>query len=103
MSATANLFNADRPGEVLAAAAHPSQPGHTVMSDPSPRHTLPQMLSVAEVAEIFGRAPRTIRSWIARGLFQPVKVGHAVFIPETQIGTMLTASQPVSSDCDGCR
>ena len=50
---------------------------------------LPRMRSVADVAEMFGRSPRTIRSWIARGIFNPVKVGNAVFIPETQIEALL--------------
>ena len=56
---------------------------------------LPRMLSIAEVAEMFGRAPRTIRSWIARGLFQPVRIGHAVFIPEAQLDALSTSSQPM--------
>ena len=47
------------------------------------------MRSVADVAEMFGRSPRTIRSWIARGIFDPVKVGNAVFIPEAQVEALL--------------
>jgi uncharacterized protein YjcR len=48
------------------------------------------MLSVADLAEMFGRAPRTIRSWIARGIFQPIKVGNAVFIPQEQVDALLS-------------
>ena len=47
------------------------------------------MLSIADVAEMFGRSPRTIRSWITRGILKPVKVGNAVFIPETQVKSLL--------------
>ncbi len=58
---------------------------------------LPRMLSTAEVAEMFGRAPRTIRSWIERGLLQPVKVGNSVFIPQPQIETLLSPTEPMQS------
>src|ERR1700692_758999 len=37
--------------------------------------------SLASISEIPVRAPRTIRCWIARDLFQPVRIGNAVFIP----------------------
>lgn len=60
-------------------------------------HALPRMHSVAEIAEMFGRAPRTIRSWIGRGLFQPVKMGNAVFIPQAQIDALLSKTN--LSDC----
>lgn len=53
------------------------------------RRELPRMLSIADVAEMFGRSPRTIRSWIARDIFDPIKVGNAVFIPETQVTLLL--------------
>jgi excisionase family DNA binding protein len=52
--------------------------------------TLPRMFSIAEIAEMFGRAPRTIRSWIADGRLQAVKIGHAVFIPQAQIDALLS-------------
>ena len=50
------------------------------------------MLSVADVAEIFGRASRTVRSWTARGIFQPIKVGNSVFIPQEQVDALLSGS-----------
>ena len=52
--------------------------------------TLPRMFTMAEIAEMFGRAPRTIRSWIADGRLQAVKVGNAVFVPQAQIDTLLS-------------
>lgn len=56
------------------------------MTIPEP---MPRLHAVSEVAEMFGRAPRTIRSWIARGLLAPIKVGNAVFIPQDQIDALL--------------
>ena len=58
-------------------------------SSEKPSRELPRMLSIAEIAEMFGRAPRTIRSWIERGLLEPVKVGNSVFIPQVQIDVLL--------------
>lgn len=55
---------------------------------------LPRMFSMAEVATMFGRAPRTICSWIARGLLKPIKIGNAVFIPQAQIDALMGASEP---------
>lgn len=57
------------------------------------QHELPRMLSIAEVADMFGRSARTIRSWIQKGLLQPVKVGNAVFVPQTQIDALLAKSR----------
>jgi hypothetical protein len=47
------------------------------------------MLSVRDMAGIFGREPRTIRSWVACGLLQPVKADSAVFIPGEQAEALL--------------
>ena len=54
---------------------------------------LPRLLSVAQVGEIFGRAPRTIRDWIERGLLKPIKVGNSVFIPWEQVDALLSHSK----------
>ena len=51
-----------------------------------------QMLSTAEVAELFGRSSRTIRDWMARGLLRPVRVGRSVFIPKAQVEALLSGS-----------
>jgi hypothetical protein len=67
----------------------------TTASFPNGQATpLPRMFSMAEVATMFGRAPRTIRSWIARGLLKPIKVGNAVFIPQAQIDALMGAPEP---------
>ena len=54
---------------------------------------LPRMYSMTDIATMFDRAPRTIRSWISRGLLRPIKVGHAVFIPSAQIDTLLASAE----------
>jgi hypothetical protein len=59
---------------------------------------LPRLFSMAEVATMFGRAPRTIRSWIARGLLKPIKIGNAVFIPQAQIDALMGAPHPSDPD-----
>jgi len=50
---------------------------------------LPKLHSVSEVAEMFGRQPRTIRSWMDAGLLPRVKVGNAVFIPAEALANMV--------------
>jgi hypothetical protein len=56
---------------------------------PSPRG-LPQRFRVAAVAASFGVRPRTVRSWIEKGLLEREKVGNAVFIRADQIEAMLS-------------
>jgi excisionase family DNA binding protein len=61
------------------------------------RAELPRMLSTRKVAETFGRSLRTVRSWIAKGFFEPVRVGNAVFISKEQVDALL--SRPRANDC----
>jgi Helix-turn-helix domain len=56
---------------------------------PPPR-ALAQRFHVAEVAASFGVRPRTVRSWIEKGLLEREKVGNAVFIRADQIEAMLS-------------
>ena len=63
-------------------------PGHGVPATSVPG-VLQQRFRIAQVAEAFGRAPRTVRSWIEKGLLEREKVGNAVFIREDQIEAML--------------
>jgi len=51
---------------------------------------LTQRFHVAEVAESFGVKPRTVRSWIEKGLLEREKVGSSVFIRADQIEAMLS-------------
>ena len=59
-------------------------------SDAAPPRDLPQRFHVAEVAASFGVRPRTVRSWIEKGLLEREKVGNAVFIRADQIEAMLS-------------
>ena len=55
---------------------------------------LPQRFHIAEVAESFGVRPRTVRSWIEKGLLEREKIGNSVFIRADQIEAMLLKSRP---------
>jgi excisionase family DNA binding protein len=46
---------------------------------PPAREELPDLLTAAEVAEIFRRSDRTIREWIRKGWLRQVKIGRSVF------------------------
>lgn len=39
------------------------------------------MLSIARVAERFGRSPRTVRWWITIGRLPVVRIGRTPFVP----------------------
>ena len=54
---------------------------------------LPQRFHIAEVAESFGVRPRTVRSWIEKGLLEREKIGNSVFIRADQIEAMLLQSR----------
>jgi uncharacterized protein YjcR len=56
------------------------------------RGVLRRRFRIAQVAEAFGCAPRTVRSWIEKGLLERENIGNAVFIREDQIEAMLLAS-----------
>lgn len=57
-----------------------------------PPGVLRRRFRIAQVAEAFGCAPRTVRSWIEKGLLEREKIGNAVFIREDQIEAMLLAA-----------
>ena len=57
----------------------------------SERRPLPELLSTAQVARIFGRSERTIRNWIRAGHLRPVRVGRAVFFRADDIHALLDA------------
>ncbi len=52
--------------------------------------TLPQLLKIADVAAIFGRDPRTVRRWIARGLLVPVCMGRSRFIRANDVRDIIS-------------
>jgi predicted DNA-binding transcriptional regulator AlpA len=65
---------------------------------------LPRLLSTAEVAAVFNRSERTIRSWCRRGYFQPVRVGRAVFFQESDVRALITGrlDRDVLARLQGC-
>jgi hypothetical protein len=74
-----------------AAKSARSVPTHAAPAA-SPPGVLRRRFRIAQVAEAFGCAPRTVRSWIANGLLEREKIGNAVFIREDQIEAMLLGS-----------
>jgi excisionase family DNA binding protein len=53
------------------------------------RSDVPQVFTIAEVADMFGRKPRTVRGWIADGLLPHLKVGRSVFVPADALAKMV--------------
>ncbi len=49
----------------------------------------PKVFTVAEVAEMFGRQPRTVRGWIADGLLPHLTIGRSVFVPGDALAKMV--------------
>jgi excisionase family DNA binding protein len=61
-------------------------------SDDAP--SLPELLSISQVAEIFNRSPRTIRSWVRAGYLHPVRIGRTVFFRADDIHALLDTGRP---------
>jgi excisionase family DNA binding protein len=53
------------------------------------RGDVPEVFTIAEVAEMFGRKPRTVRGWIADGLLPHLKIGRSVFVPADALAKMV--------------
>ena len=53
------------------------------------RGDVPEVLTIAQVADMFGRKPRTVRSWIADGLLPHLKIGRSVFVPADALAEMV--------------
>jgi hypothetical protein len=51
---------------------------------------LPRYYSIASVAEMFDRKPRTIRQWIANRRLKAIKIGNAVFVSEAQLIALIS-------------
>jgi hypothetical protein len=92
------LFGEDEPTLPPVDLAPLTKPEAPVHDDgdargKAPRHrpvqAPPRYFSGAEVAEMFGRKPRTIRHWIATGRLKAFKVGNAVFVTEAQIRALM--------------
>ena len=75
------LLPLERPDTAVQATAIPFVPPD--------RHPRPRQLSIAEVAEEFGRSPRSIRRWIACGLLKPTRLGRSVFVCESELDRVI--------------
>ncbi|HQU02982.1 MAG TPA: helix-turn-helix domain-containing protein [Acetobacteraceae bacterium] len=77
----------------IAADAAGSGPRLERMSSPEPferiAHSGEKMLSIARVAERFGRSPRTVRWWIATGRLPVVRIGRTPFVPVEALDRMV--------------
>jgi excisionase family DNA binding protein len=62
--------------------------------------SLPRLLSVREVAEIFRRSTRTIRIWVRAGHLKPVRMGRSVFFREADVFALLGLNGPDGSAAD---
>ena len=47
------------------------------------------LLSIARVAEWFGRSPRTVRWWLASGRLPVVRIGRTPFVPVEALDRMV--------------
>jgi excisionase family DNA binding protein len=59
------------------------------MAEKKLRGDVPEVCTIAEVAEMFGRKPRTVRAWIADGLLPHLKIGRSVFVPADALAKMV--------------
>jgi hypothetical protein len=62
----------------------------TLDAAPVPRPARPEVYSLREVAAIFGRTERTIRSWVKAGHLQRGGFGRTVFFSRAAIEALLT-------------
>ena len=64
----------------------------TTAAQPSP------LMSAQQVAELFGRTPRTIRNWVVAGHLRPRRIGGAVFFLRSEVDQMLDLDRPDDAD-----
>ena len=57
----------------------------------------PELLSTREVAAIFRRTDRTIRSWVMAGHLHPLRIGRSVFFKRRDVEALL-GIKPSSDD-----
>lgn len=56
------------------------------------------MLTIARVAERFGRSPRTVRWWIATGRLPVVRIGRTPFVPVKALEQLIEEALAPKSD-----
>ncbi|MGC9271372.1 helix-turn-helix domain-containing protein [Acidiphilium sp.] len=70
------------------------------LNSPSSKVSSRRLLAVREVADLFGRSPRTVRGWIADGRLPVLRIGRTPFVPESALDRMIAAAiaEPADSD-----
>ncbi|MDE2576288.1 MAG: helix-turn-helix domain-containing protein [Rhodospirillales bacterium] len=64
---------------------------------------LPRLLTIAQVAAVFGRQPRTVRAWIAARKIRAIRIGRTPFVSMEVIEKLISCgNEPdISDDSDG--
>lgn len=62
----------------------------------TPKAPDPELLTVAEVAELLRVAPQTVRSWVAEGRLSAVRLGRAHRIPRAHLVARLAVVVPAT-------
>ena len=76
----------------VSAWRPPDLGGQLANSDRSPRCADLEVLSVTDVARIFGRTERTIRNWVRAGHLQRSGFGRSVFFTRAAIEALLQSA-----------
>ena len=51
---------------------------------------LPELITVLDVASVFGRSERTVRRWIAKGSLPALTVGRSLFVRSEDVRGLIT-------------
>ncbi len=73
----------------------------TADADPVPQPPPPEVYSLRQVAEMFGRTERTINNWVRAGHLQRGGFGKAVFFSRATIDALLNGR--VDEADDACK
>jgi len=65
----------------------------TAEPPPDGAETLEHPLSLAEVAGIFGRTPRSIRNWVSAGLLTPLALPRGPYFARADILALCSAKR----------
>lgn len=79
-------FNTTDEARMIAATDTAPAADFSTSTDLAPDRTL---LPIRQVAELFGRKPRTIRWWIVEGRLPVVRIGRTPFVPAEAIDRMI--------------